>query len=199
MSSLRWPHARLLVVGAAAAIVLAAGSTIGLAVASGAFHGPAPTGTRTRCTGLTQSGTVVDVTLADMGAMMGNQSGSSSMMGGGRQGTRMARVFARPGVIAAGMVSLRVVNRGAQTHELVVLPLPAGQAVGTRMVGTDGQVDEAGSLGEASRSCGAGAGDGIAPGEAGWLMLALRPGRYELVCNLPGHYAAGMYTELDVG
>ncbi|WP_253033861.1 sulfocyanin-like copper-binding protein [Arthrobacter sp. H16F315] len=24
------------------------------------------------------------------------------------------------------------------------------------------------------------------------------PGRYELVCNLPGHYAAGMYSQLKV-
>ncbi len=39
-------------------------------------------------------------------------------------------------------------------------------------------------------------GDGIAVGAAGWVTL--EPGRYELVCNLPGHYAAGMYNELDV-
>jgi hypothetical protein len=80
----------------------------------------------------------------------------------------------------------------------VVLPLPAGQAVGTRAVGSDGQVDEAGSLGEASRTCGAGAGDGIAACAAGWLTLTLGPGRYELVCNLPGHYPASMHAELDI-
>ena len=40
--------------------------------------------------------------------------------------------------------------------------------------------------------------DGIAPGAAGWVTLHLDPGRYELICNLPGHYAAGMYAELDV-
>ena len=50
----------------------------------------------------------------------------------------------------------------------------------------------------ASNECGAGAGEGIAPGDASWVTLALKPGRYELVCNLPGHYAAGMYAELDV-
>jgi uncharacterized cupredoxin-like copper-binding protein len=197
VSPVRRPHA-LLVAGTVAAIVLTAGSTIGLAAASGAFRGRAPTGTGTRCAVPALPGIVVDVTLADMGAMMGGQSGSSSMMGGRRQGTPLARMFASPGVVPAGTVSLRVVNRGAQTHELVVLPLRAGQAIGTRTVGTDGRVDEAGSLGEASRSCGTGAGDGIAPGEAGWLTLALGPGRYELMCNLPGHYAAGMYTELDV-
>lgn len=44
----------------------------------------------------------------------------------------------------------------------------------------------------------AGAGEDIAPGDASWVILALKPGRYELVCNLPEHYAAGMYGELDV-
>lgn len=28
--------------------------------------------------------------------------------------------------------------------------------------------------------------------------VTLYPGRYELIRNLPGHYARGMYTELDV-
>jgi hypothetical protein len=182
------------VAGTLAAVVLAAGSTVGLAAASGAF-GPAPARVvGTRCAGPRLPGAVVDVILADMGGRYG----PGSMMGGRWRGMRMARVLASPGVVPAGTVSLWVVNRGAQTHELVVLPLPAGQAVGARTVGGDGQVDEAGSLGEASRGCGAGAGDGIAGGEAGWVTLTLEPGRYELVCNLPGHYAAGMYTELDV-
>ena len=57
----------------------------------------------------------------------------------------------------------------------------------------------AGSVGEVSSSCGAGAGEGLTSGSTGWTTLTLPAGRYELVCNLPGHYAAGMYTELDVG
>jgi uncharacterized cupredoxin-like copper-binding protein len=36
------------------------------------------------------------------------------------------------------------------------------------------------------------------PGASGWVTVTLPPGRYELVCNLPGHYAAGMYTQLTV-
>lgn len=36
------------------------------------------------------------------------------------------------------------------------------------------------------------------PRTAGWTTLDLPAGRYELICNLPGHYAAGMYTELTV-
>lgn len=39
---------------------------------------------------------------------------------------------------------------------------------------------------------------GIDPGAIGWVTVDLPRGAYELVCNLPGHYAAGMYTELRV-
>ena len=198
---------RLVVAGTLTAIVLAAGSTAALATANGAFRGqvitPTVAGAGARCAAPTLAGTVIDVTLADlggMGGMMGGQGqdGTSAMMGGGLRGMGVARVVAIPGVAPAGMVSLRVVNQGVRTHELVVLPLPAGQAAGTRPVGTDGRVDEAGSPGEASHSCGAGAGDGIAAGAAGRVTLILGSGRYELVCNLPGHYAAGMYAELVV-
>ncbi len=214
MSPLRRPSRRLLLAGMLAAVVLAAGSTVGLAAGSGAFGGQAATGTRaptgpaasgTRCAAPALAGAVVDVTLTDMGGgMMGGRSGPGSMMGGqtmggsGRIGMGVARVLVSQGAVSAGTVSLRVRNQGAATHELVVLPLPAGQPAGARAVGTDGQVDETGSLGEASRSCGAGEGDGIAAGTMGWVTLTLQSGRYELVCNLPGHYQAGMHAELDV-
>ena len=53
-------------------------------------------------------------------------------------------------------------------HELIVLPLPAGQRIGHREVKSDGRVDETGSLGEAAKPCGDGAGDGIHPGGLSW-------------------------------
>jgi hypothetical protein len=62
----------------------------------------------------------------------------------------------------------------------------------------DNRISEDGSVGEASTECGADAGDGIALGHSSWVTLALKPGRSELLCNLPGHYVAGMYGELDV-
>ena len=89
-------------------------------------------------------------------------------------------------------------NAGTLTRELVVLPLPDGRAAGTRAVGSDGTVDESTSAGEASANCAEGAGEGILPGSSSWATLELKPGRYELVCNLPGHYSAGMYTVLTV-
>ncbi|QTE02984.1 sulfocyanin-like copper-binding protein [Streptomyces cyanogenus] len=110
----------------------------------------------------------------------------------------MMRLVAHPATIPVGRVTLRVVNAGGLPHEVIVLPLPAGQAAGQRASGPDGRVPAAGSVGEASRTCGSDAGEGTAAGAAAWTTVTLRPGRYELLCNLPGHYAAGMYTELDV-
>ncbi|OIK25480.1 hypothetical protein [Streptomyces malaysiense] len=185
-----WP----VIAGAVAALVLGIATTM-LVAGSGASRHAAPAPWRAqgaRCGSPALPGKVVDVTVSDMG---------SGMTGGtpGGDGMRMMRLVARPATVSAGVVSLRVTNIGAAVHEVVVLPLPSGQGIGQRSTGPDGRVDEAGSLGEASRTCGTGEGDGIAPGARGWTTLTLRPGHYELVCNLPGHYRAGMYTELDVG
>ena len=109
----------------------------------------------------------------------------------------MMNVAVSPSSIPAGEVSFSVWNAGMMVHELVVLPLPPGGA-GTRAVGSDGRVSEAGSLGEASKTCGEGAGEGIAPSAASCVTLRLAPGRYDLICNLPGHYTMGMFTELEV-
>src|SRR5271165_1483072 len=154
-------------------------------------------------------GTVVDVTLTDMGGMMG-----PGMMGPGWNGAYgpgqnsyrwpgmgmmgMLRIFVNPATVPASQVSFRALNTGWLNHELVVLPLAQGQFPGQRVIGPDSKVDEAGSLGETSRSCGADKGDGIAPETTGWTTTTLPAGRYELICNIAGHYGAGMYTEFDV-
>ncbi len=36
------------------------------------------------------------------------------------------------------------------------------------------------------------------PGESGQVTLHLNPGTYILFCNIPGHYAMGMWTLLKV-
>ncbi len=117
------------------------------------------------------------------------------MMGSSRGGMEL---LASPRTVPAGTVSLVAVNRGSRTHELLVVPLAAGVRAGQQPVDAVGSIAEDGSLGEASRTCGPSTGDGVAPRSAGWITLTLRPGRYELLCNLPGHYAAGMFGELDV-
>jgi uncharacterized cupredoxin-like copper-binding protein len=183
-----WTARRLIVVAAAVAAMLAGASTVAVAAATGAFRSAAtaPSG-QCRAPGL--PGTVVDVRLVNMG-------GAGMMMAGWGDG--MMRVLASRQNVAAGTVSFRVANTGSLVHELVVLSLLGGQPAGERAVGADGRVDETGSVGEASKTCGAGAGDGINPGGIGWVTMTLAPGDYELICNLPGHYAAGMYTFLAV-
>jgi uncharacterized cupredoxin-like copper-binding protein len=195
------------VAAAVAAVVLGVATTALLAALGAfggpAFGGPAP-GNRwrsqgVRCTAPALAGQVVDVTVGDMGpGMMGGPNRYGPGSSGSWQGMRMMSLVAAPATAAAGTISLRVVNAGVLTHEVVVLPLPAGRSVGQRPIGADGRIDEAGSLGEVSRDCGAGTGDGIEPGGVGWGTFTLAPGRYELVCNFPGHYAAGMFDELDV-
>ncbi|MET3808325.1 putative cupredoxin-like copper-binding protein [Nakamurella sp. UYEF19] len=136
------------------------------------------------------AGQRVDVTLADMGM--------TAMMGGiAPMGSRMM-LNASPATVTAGQVSLVASNVGWRTHELVILPLTEGATAGQRVVGPDGKVAEKGSLGEASGSCAAGAGQGITAGQVGWVTLTLAPGRYEVVCNLQNHYADGMHQEFTV-
>lgn len=130
-------------------------------------------------------GRTVEVSLSDR---------SDSMMG---SRPMMVTLRAYPGSVASGQVSFVVRNGGVLAHELVILPLPADGA-GTRPIGADGRIDESQSLGEASKSCAEGTGDGIAPGATGWVTVTLEPGRYELVCDEPWHYAAGMFDLLTV-
>lgn len=171
---------------AAAVLLLAAVSAIDLASRPGGWSTRAWTYPGPACRFPALGGQVVDVTLADMGGMM-----PGGMMG-------MMKVTVNPSTVRSGLVSFRARNVGGMVHELVVLPLPPG-GLGSQVVGADGAVAEQGSLGEASKTCGGGTGDGIAPGGIGWVTLHLDPGRYELICNLPYHYAMGMFTELDVG
>ena len=135
-------------------------------------------------------GQTVRVVLADMGM--------HQMMGGVAPRGAHMMLSAMPGPLTPGVVSLVAQNMGWRTHELVVLPLAPGVGAGQRVPGADGKIDESGSVGEASASCTAGTGDGIASGTVGWTTLNLPAGRYELVCNLPNHYTDGMWQEFDV-
>ena len=169
---------------AGAALVLATGALVALGAtessqpangAYGAIH----------CATPTLPGTTVDVQVTDAGdAMMG-------------QTPMRATLLATPNTVSSRTVSFVVANTGALVHELVILPLPA-DGPGTRPIGSDGKTDESQTLGEASRSCGAGTGDGISPGSTSWTTVTLKPGRYELVCDEPWHYAAGMFDVITV-
>jgi uncharacterized cupredoxin-like copper-binding protein len=135
-------------------------------------------------------GSTVTVTLGDMGM--------STTMGGTAPAGAQMMLQATPVRVPAGQVSFVVDNKGWRTHELIILPLDAGAGAGQRTVGSDGKVTEDGAVGEASTSCGNGAGDGISSGSASWVSITLPAGHYEMVCNLANHYSDGMHQELDV-
>lgn len=178
--------------GIGATLVLTGLSVLAVGALSGGIN-PGGVGFRysSSCTAPSLSGVVINVALTNMGGpMMGRPDG---MMHGGAM-----RLTADHATAKHGRVSFFVTNDGSVNHEMVVLPLPDSQIAGTRAIAGDAQVDEAGSFGEASNTCGEGSGQGILPGASGWVTVTLAPGRYELVCNLPGHYAAGMYTQLTV-
>lgn len=178
---------RGLLAGLAVAVAIAAGlSTLGLAaVTGGARHDGFGRFATTTCSRPKLEGHVIDVQLSDAG---------SGMMG---PGPMMATLSVDASSVPAGRVSLVAHDRGALAHEVVVLPL-SSDGPGTRPTGSDGKVNESASLGEASRSCAQGAGDGLSPGSTGWTTLTLKPGRYELICDEPWHYASGMFDVLTV-
>jgi uncharacterized cupredoxin-like copper-binding protein len=135
-------------------------------------------------------GRVVHVMLADRGM--------TRMIGGAAPMGAQMTLRTSAATVPAGRISLVASNRGRRTHELVILKLAPGATADRRVPASDGKVAEISSVGEASRSCGRGIGDGITSGSVGWTTLTLTPGRYELICNLPDHYVDGMYAQLVV-
>lgn len=177
---------RVLVAVASAAVLTGCVTVNQQQAGPGMMHGRGAGVVRSACT------PTVDPSGATVAVMLGD-GGMVRRMHGGRA---MLRVV--PASVEAGTVTLVARNMGLRTHELVVLPLAPGASVGELPQGADGSVDETGSLGEASAPCAEGAGDGLPSGSVGWVTLDLSAGRYEVVCNLPHHYAAGMADELVV-
>jgi len=114
-----------------------------------------------------------------------------------KAGARSVRVTERdfairaPKRIAAGDVDLVVDNDGPDAHELILVRLD-GRPLPLRQDGltVDEEVLERRTLG------------GLEPGNPGamrHLRVHLTPGRYELFCNMYGHYRGGMRTQVVVG
>ena len=177
---------------AAAIVALVASGAVAVGAIGGGANGGQGFLSGSRRAAPKLAGTVVNVSLANMGgSMMGGQ--GNAMMGRGAM-----RLSADHSTVPHGTVSFLVTNDGSIDHEMVVLPLEDSRTAGARPIGSDAKVNETGSLGEASKSGGAGAGEGIVPDASGWMTITLAPGQYELVCNLAGHYTAGMFTQLTV-
>ena len=99
------------------------------------------------------------------------------------------RISATPARVAAGDVVLSVRNRGPEQHEFIVV-----RARGALPLRVDGVTIDEDAL-EAAKIGGLEPG---APRSLRALRLRLAPGRYELFCNMAGHYLGGMHTQLVV-
>jgi uncharacterized cupredoxin-like copper-binding protein len=95
-----------------------------------------------------------------------------------------------PKHVAPGDLLLSVRNRGPDGHELIVVR--EGGRLPLRRDGTT--VSE-----EKLEPLIAGALEPGHPYSVRKLRLHLRPGIYELFCNMSGHYLGGMHTKLVVG
>jgi FtsP/CotA-like multicopper oxidase with cupredoxin domain len=81
----------------------------------------------------------------------------------------------------AGKVTFAVKNTGATTHGLAIVAAPAKVS--------GGLLDASSFLAK---------GKELAPGASETVSATLKPGQYELVCFMPGHYAAGQKLPFQV-
>ena len=93
-----------------------------------------------------------------------------------------------PAKVKAGKVTFSVKNIGHLNHEFIVIRtsklanrLPTRGAVAVVTTGQVGKIAQ------------------FKPGVTRTLTLTLKAGHYVLICNLPGHYKAGQYTNFTVG
>jgi uncharacterized cupredoxin-like copper-binding protein len=93
---------------------------------------------------------------------------------------------------AGGLIDFTVANNGPSPHEFLIFQADQDPA---ELPLKDGRVDE----GSDQITKVFDSGDNITPGASKTFHAALRPGKYVLVCNLPGHYLAGMHTAFTVG
>jgi uncharacterized cupredoxin-like copper-binding protein len=94
--------------------------------------------------------------------------------------------------LPAGLVDLAVTDRGPSAHEMLIFQtdLPADKLP----LRPDGRVDESGDgVLKVFDS-----GDNIDVGTTKTFHIALAAGHYVMICNLPGHYLAGMHTAFTV-
>jgi uncharacterized cupredoxin-like copper-binding protein len=137
------------------------------------------------------SARTVTVTLTDKGAAADMPTGLGMDMPGADMSKAPMAITISPATVTAGKVTFDVTNLSKDmVHEMIVAPLGKTPKP-LPYKSEDETVDEdaIGSLGEVEERN---------PSESGTLTLDLKPGKYVLFCNVPGHYTAGMWTMLTV-
>jgi uncharacterized cupredoxin-like copper-binding protein len=141
--------------------------------------------------GSAKAATTVNVTLWDKGASANMATDLGMNMNGHDMSKATMGVRAVPSAVKAGEVTFEVINNSSETiHEMIVVPVHDSKKP-LPYLNAESRVDEdaAGHLGEVSE---------LDPGKKGALRLTLAPGKYVLFCNIPGHFANGMWTEVTV-
>lgn len=135
--------------------------------------------------------TVVNVELWDKGAAMdmsgGLAYGTPNLdMSKATMGIKVSQASA-----PAGVVSFKVTNTSKDNiHEMVVFYL-ADPSKPLPYKADENKIDE-------STPAYKGEVEELDPGKSGTFTAALQPGKYILACNMPGHFAAGMWATFDV-
>jgi uncharacterized cupredoxin-like copper-binding protein len=93
----------------------------------------------------------------------------------------------------AGSTKIEAPNKGSVEHELVLFKTNIDPA--DLPTEANGEVDEE-KLDEVAEEAGEIA--DVEAGQTGAEEFDLKPGKYVMFCNLPGHYAQGMYGTVTV-
>jgi uncharacterized cupredoxin-like copper-binding protein len=114
-----------------------------------------------------------------------------SPSGVGNLKIEMGEFFFKPAsvTVPAGKVSISAPNTGKVLHELVLLKTNTDPAKLT--------TESGGGVNEDAYS-GPGEIPDVEAGTTKSVTVNLKPGTYVMICNVPGHYKAGMYGRLIV-
>ncbi len=130
------------------------------------------------------------------GLLLAGCAGDGDPGGGGKAEASEVRVIMSDfqfaldtGMVVPGSVTFRVENAGNVVHEVAVFrtDLEASDIPvdGDRIVESVPGLEEIGEV-------------DAEPGHANVVTMDLSPGRYMLICNVPGHFQNGMWSVLEV-
>lgn len=122
--------------------------------------------------------------MAGSAGMPGGSPAGASATKPGTVNVSLGEMWVRPNVASApaGKITFAARNLGQVRHELMVERIPIKMEA-------PGKPNERAAVGMIQD---------LDPGQTGKMTLRLKPGRYELFCNVPGHYAAGQQTTFTV-
>jgi uncharacterized cupredoxin-like copper-binding protein len=96
------------------------------------------------------------------------------------------KVSPSPKSVSAGKVTFTVKNTGHMEHELTIIKTSKGAS---KLPVASKRASETGKIGEI---------EDVGAGKSKKHTFNLKKGHYVLICNIPGHYQAGMRADFTV-